>query len=298
MITINQLNVINKSLERLKPTLYGLKAKYDVSVLEKNISYNSTPTSQTFSYTGHHYKPILEVKVMLSGQPDIYIITSGMIKEELQGFLEKIFGFVLPREHFLNKNVRKVSYKFEYNGKKLEYRDIITSPKYYEYVKNFRRENSPGTLVPIGYDLRYSINYSDLAVSEWADDENLNVFIECQTESFNYIDRYGKVTLITDELWDALLYETGEPIDIVKESLIRYLNTISADYNSELSNIFANEMSLMEKLSQSIKESYNWKYEASCNSLINPNDYPYDYTESDVSRKNLFISFCEIYLDE
>lgn len=294
MITISQASVINKSLERLKPTLYGLDANYDVSIIEENVKYNLTPTSQVFS---NYYKPILKIKVMLSGQPNVDILTAGILKSELMGFLERIFGFVLPPAHFLNKNAHRIEYVFEYNGKPINYNDVIKSFKYDEYLKKFRRENTPGTLEPLR-NISYSINYKDLAVSEYTDQNDLSIFIECQTDSFNYIDRYGKVTLITDELWDALLYETGEPIDMVKESLIRYFNTISIDYDTELTLELSREIALMEKLSDYVKEDYNWKFEAACNSLNNPNEFPYDYTESDVSRKNLFINFCELYLDE
>ena len=85
---------------------------------------------------------------------------------------------------------------------------------------------------------------------------------------------------------------------MVKESLIIYFNTVSSDHGSPLSDEFALEVNLMEKLPQYVINNYGWKYEAMCNSLTNPNDFPYDYTEGDTSRKNLFLNYCHLNLEK
>lgn len=294
MITNSQIRVIESSLEKLKPKIYGMKADYECKIIEKNIKWHSVPTSNPFH--GYH-PPILEIKVRLTGPSDMYIVTAGMMEFELEGFLTKVYSYVLPRDHFFNKNVRPAEFKFYHNGDELLYKDLITSFKYDEFRKKFRKDNSPGTLVT-RENLGYSINYSDLGISEWTDRQDMNVYIECWTKSFNYINENGQSILITDEIWSDFYQETEEPIDMVKESLIVYLNTKSSEYGSELSEEFAQEMNFYERLSPYVREEYGWRYEAMCYSLTNPNELPYDYTQGDVERKNLFLNFCYLNLNK
>lgn len=294
MITNSQIRVIESSLEKLKPTVYGMKAEYKCSIIEENVKYNLNPSDTRFT---NHYKPILTVNVKLSGQPNLYFVNSGLIQTELDGFFQKVFTYILPSDHLLVKRPWAVIYKFEYNGKQIGYNDVIKSFKYEQFKAKFRRDNSPGTL-SVSRTMGYSINYSDLAFSEYGDQNDLNIFIECQTESFNYINGNGINVLITDEIWKNFAEETGEEIDMVKESLIIYFNTVSSDYGSQLSNEFAHEVNLIEKLPQYVKDNYGWRYDAMCNSLTNPNEFPYDYYEADTSRKNLFLNYCHLNLEK
>ena len=295
MITNSQVRVIESSLEKLKPNVYGMKAAYECSVIEKNVKYNLNPSDSYFN----HYKPILEIKVKLSGQPNIYFVNSGLIQTEFEGFFQKVFSYILPSDHLLVKRPWAVIYKFEHNGKTIHYNDVIKSFQYEQFKTKFRRNNSPGTLI-VARTVGYSINYSDIAVSEYGDQNDLNVFIECQTESFNYINENGINVLITDEIWKNFAEETGEDISVVKESLIAYFNTMSSDYGSPLSDEFSLEVNLMEKLPKYVINNYGWKYEAMCNSVTmnNPYEFPYDYTEADTSRKNLFLNYCHLNLEK
>lgn len=294
MLTNSQIRVIESSLEKLKPTVYGMKADYDCSAIEENIKWNLNPSGTLFA---NHYKPILMIKVKLTGFPNIFFVNSGLIQTEFEGFFQKVFTYVLPSDHLLVKRPWAVVYKFEHNGKQIGYNDVIKSFAYEQFKTKFRKDNIPGTLI-VAKTVGFSINYSDLAVSEYGDQNDLNVFIECETESFNYINGNGLNVLITDEIWKNFAEETEEDIDVVKESLISYFNTMSSDYGSQLSDEFALEVNLMEKLPKYVIDNYGWKYEAMCNSLTNPNDFPYDYTEGDTSRKNLFLNYCHLNLEK
>jgi hypothetical protein len=295
MITNSQIRVIESSLEKLKPTVYGMKADYRCSIIEKNVIYNSHPSDSRFT---NNYRPILEVNVKLTGFPNIFFVNSGIIETEMQGFFEKVFSYILPSDHLLVKRPWAVVYKFEHNGKQIGYNDVIKSFAYEQFKTKFRKDNKPGTLVVSSQTIGYSINYSDLAFSEYGDQNDLNVFIECETESFNYINSNGQNILITDDIWNDFMKETEEDIDMVKNSLIGYLNTISSDYGSTLSDEFSYEVNLREKLPQYVIDNYGWKYEAMCNSVTNLNDFPYDYSEGDTSRKNLFLNYCHLNLEK
>jgi hypothetical protein len=289
MITNSQLRVIESSLDKLKPTLYGMKVKYDCSVIEENLRFNELIVGS--------YKPILRIKMTLDGSPNIYVVTPGILEAEVEGFLSKIFSYVLPSDHLLVSRPWATVFEFYYGEQKIYYSEIFKSPKYTEYSKNFVSENKEGTMVMTS-TFPYSINYTNLTLSEWSERDDLGFIFECTTKSFNYINNAGQEILITDKMWSDFYLETEEPIDMVKESLIIYFNTQSSDWDTNIINEFAGEINLHEKLSSYVRDSFGWKYESFCSSLSNPNEYPWDSTQGDTERKNMFLQFFNRYFNK
>jgi hypothetical protein len=289
MITNSQLRVIESSLDKLKPTLYGMKVKYDCSVIEENLRFNELIVGS--------YKPILRIKMTLDGSPNIYVVTPGILEAEVEGFLSKVFTYVLPSDHLLVSRPWATVFEFYYGEQKIYYSEIFKSPKYTEYSKNFVSENKEGTMVMTS-TFPYSINYTNLTLSEWSERDDLGFIFECTTKSFNYINNAGQEILITDKMWSDFYLETEEPIDMVKESLIIYFNTQSSDWDTNIINEFAGEINLHEKLSSYVRDSFGWKYESFCSSLSNPNEYPWDSTQGDTERKNMFLQFFNRYFNK
>jgi hypothetical protein len=290
MITNSQLRVIESSLDKLKPTLYGMKVKYDCSVIEENLRFNLG-----FNELGvGSYKPMLRIKMTLDGSPNIYVVTPGILEAEVEGFLSKVFTYVLPSDHLLVSRPWATVFEFYYGVQKILYSEIFKSPKYTEYSKNFVNENKEGT-IEITSTFGYSINYTDLTLSEWSERDDLGFIFECTTKSFNYIDDAGQEILITDDMWSDFYLETSEPTDMVKESLIIYFNTQSSDWDSNIINEFAREINLHEKLSPYVRDNFGWKYESFCSSLSNPNEFPWDSSQGNSDRKNMFLQFFNSY---
>jgi len=290
MITNSQLRVIESSLDKLKPTLYGMKIKYVCSVIEENLRFNLGFNE----LSGGSYKPILRIKMTLDGSPNIYVVTPGILEAEVEGFLSKVFSYVLPSDHLLVGRPWSTVFEFYYGEQKIYYSEMFKSPKYTEYSKNFVSENKEGT-IKVSSTFGYSINYTDLTLSEWSERDDLGFMFECATKSFNYIDDAGQEILITDDMWSDFYLETEEPIDMVKESLIIYFNTTSSDWDSNIIIKFADEINLHEKLSPYVRDNFGWKYESFCSSLSNPNEFPWDSSQGDTERKNMFLQFFNPY---
>ena len=230
----------------------------------------------------------------LDGSPNIYVVTPGILEAEVEGFLSKVFTYVLPSDHLLVSRPWATVFEFYYGAQKILYSEIFKSPKYTEYSKNFVNENKEGT-IEITSTFGYSINYTDLTLSEWSERDDLGFIFECTTKSFNYIDDAGQEILITDDMWSDFYLETSEPTDMVKESLIIYFNTQSSDWDSNIINEFAREINLHEKLSPYVKDGFGWKYESFCSSLSNPNKFPWDSSQGESDRKNMFLQFFNSY---
>ena len=117
MITNSQIRAIESSLEKLKPTLYGMKVKYDCSVIEENLRFNLG-----FNELGAgSYKPMLRIKMTLDGSPNIYVVTPGILEAEVEGFLSKVFTYVLPSDHLLVSRPWATVFEFYYGVQKILY---------------------------------------------------------------------------------------------------------------------------------------------------------------------------------
>jgi hypothetical protein len=74
-----------------------------------------------------------------------------------------------------------------------------------------------------------------------------------------------------------------------------YFNTTSSDWDSNIIIKFADEINLHEKLSPYVRDNFGWKYESFCSSSSNPNEFPWDSSQGDTERKNMFLQFFNPY---